>query len=244
MNIQLKEMKEDVCWCGWSWSPKCMKTLLDGGFQPDTSQHHRVTRTTNACAQSCPTLCEPPMDCSPAASTVHGIFQARILEWITISFSRGSSHVSWVSCIGRWILYHWATRKTLLISSKNHNLPTWEKWIHIKVKQGQRALTLWSWASRCLFLSGGMAHGIWWDLRSPTMDWTNSTAVRAPSPKHWTTRETPGSFSWSLFCLPLNFAPGVTLWPRSLASIASSALSHSLVHSSPGSVILFFFFFL
>ena len=127
------------------------------------------------------------------------------------------------------------------IVGKNNNLPTWEKWIHIKVKQGQQALTLWSWASRCLFLSGGMACGIWWDLRSPTMGWINSTAVRAPSPKHWTTRETPGSFSWSLFCLPLNFVPGVILWLRSLASIANSALSHSLVHISPGSVILFFF---
>jgi len=37
--------------------------------------------------QSCPTLCDP-MDCSLPASSVHGIFQARILEWIVISFSR------------------------------------------------------------------------------------------------------------------------------------------------------------
>ena len=46
-------------------------------------------------------------------SSVHGASQARILEWVAISFSRG---FSWprdqtrVSCIGRWILYHWATR--------------------------------------------------------------------------------------------------------------------------------------
>ena len=38
----------------------------------------------------CPTLCDP-MDCSPPGSTVHGILQARILEWVAISFSRGSS---------------------------------------------------------------------------------------------------------------------------------------------------------
>ena len=38
-------------------------------------------------AQSCPTLCNP-MDCSPAGSSVHEIFQARILEWVAISFSR------------------------------------------------------------------------------------------------------------------------------------------------------------
>ena len=41
-------------------------------------------------AQSCPTLCNS-MDCSLSGSSVHGIFQARMLEWIAISFSRGSS---------------------------------------------------------------------------------------------------------------------------------------------------------
>ena len=41
-------------------------------------------------AQSCPTLCNP-MDCSPASSFVHGISQARILEWVAISFPRRSS---------------------------------------------------------------------------------------------------------------------------------------------------------
>ena len=40
--------------------------------------------------QLCPTLCEP-MICSPPGSSVHGIFQARLLEWVAISFSRGSS---------------------------------------------------------------------------------------------------------------------------------------------------------
>ena len=65
-------------------------------------------------AQSCPILCDP-MDCSPPGSTVHGIFQIRIMEWVAISSSRASSwtrdstHISYVSCIGRWILYHWAT---------------------------------------------------------------------------------------------------------------------------------------
>ena len=63
------------------------------------------------CAQSCPTLCNP-VDCSPPCSSVHGTFQARIPEWVAISSSRGSSwprdwiHISYVSCIGRWILYH------------------------------------------------------------------------------------------------------------------------------------------
>ena len=41
-------------------------------------------------AQSCPTLCDP-LDCSPPGSSVHGILQTRILQWIAIFFSRGSS---------------------------------------------------------------------------------------------------------------------------------------------------------
>ena len=40
--------------------------------------------------QSCLTLCDP-MDCSPLGSSVHGILQAKILEWVAISFSRESS---------------------------------------------------------------------------------------------------------------------------------------------------------
>ena len=56
-------------------------------------------------------LCDP-MECSSPGSSVHGIFQSRILEWVAISYSRGSSqhrdqtHISHVPCIGRLILYH------------------------------------------------------------------------------------------------------------------------------------------
>ena len=49
------------------------------------------------------------MDCNLPGSTVHGISQARILECVAISFSRGSSRHkdwTWVSWLGRWILYH------------------------------------------------------------------------------------------------------------------------------------------
>ena len=55
-------------------------------------------------AQLCPTLCDP-MDYSPPDSSVHGISQARILEWVPMSSSRGSSqpgdqtHISYVSHI-------------------------------------------------------------------------------------------------------------------------------------------------
>ena len=62
-------------------------------------------------AQSCLSLCDL-VNCSPPGSCFFGIFQARILVWVTISFSRGSSklrdrtHVSCVSCFHRLILYH------------------------------------------------------------------------------------------------------------------------------------------
>ena len=72
--------------------------------------------------QLCSVLCDS-MDCSPPTSSIHGMFQARILEWVTFSSSRGSSrpmdpiHVSCISCMSRQILYHWATWETCLVGA-------------------------------------------------------------------------------------------------------------------------------
>ena len=64
------------------------------------------------CAKSLPsgpTLYDP-IDCSPPGSSVPGVLQVRMLEWVTVSLSRGSSQprgpspISYVSCIGRWAL--------------------------------------------------------------------------------------------------------------------------------------------
>ena len=63
-------------------------------------------------AQSCPPLCDP-RDYSPPGSSVHGVLQARLLEWIAISFSSGSSRPSdgsQVSCIAGGFFTVWATR--------------------------------------------------------------------------------------------------------------------------------------
>ena len=61
-------------------------------------------KSESEAALSCPTLCDP-MDCSPPGSSVHGIFQARVLEWVAIAFSRESSQprdLTWVShTVGR-----------------------------------------------------------------------------------------------------------------------------------------------
>ena len=68
-------------------------------------------------------LCCNPMDGSLPGSSVHScllLSQARILEWVAISFSRGSSWLmdrTYIFCIGRWILHHWATREVLLLLS-------------------------------------------------------------------------------------------------------------------------------
>ena len=65
--------------------------------------HHRTRQLTAAVAakslQSCPTLCDP-IDHSPPGSSVPGILQARMLEWVAISFSNACMHIKWLqSCL-------------------------------------------------------------------------------------------------------------------------------------------------
>ena len=72
---------------------------------------------TLICMHNCSILSNScnPKDCSPPGSFVHGLSQARIPEWVVISSSRGSSWpsnqtcMSYIFCIGKQILYHWAT---------------------------------------------------------------------------------------------------------------------------------------
>ena len=78
------------------------------------------------CAQLCPTLCNP-MDCNPPGSSVHGIFQPRVLEQVAISYSRGSSQPrdqTCVSCIaGRsFITESTGKPRTQLFLSKSRSL--------------------------------------------------------------------------------------------------------------------------
>ena len=66
--------------------------------------------------QSCPALCDP-MDCSLPGSSVHGIFQARIPEWVAMPFPgrvflTRESNLCLLHC--RWILYHWASKEAQL----------------------------------------------------------------------------------------------------------------------------------
>ena len=89
---------------------------------------HRVTESditehTQWQVMSCPTLCDP-VDYSPPGSSVHGIFQATILEWDAISYFRGSSqtrdqtHISSVSCTAGWFFTTESPRKPGRYKSK------------------------------------------------------------------------------------------------------------------------------
>ena len=83
----------------------------------------RLAKKVREVAQSCLTLCDP-MDCSLWGSSGHEIFQARILEWVAISFSRGSSwprdwkHAPCASYVAGEFFSCWAIRE----AHYNHNL--------------------------------------------------------------------------------------------------------------------------
>ena len=81
-----------------------------------THTHASLTYQFSSVAQSCLTLCDS-MECRPPGSSVHGIFQARILERVAMPSSRGSFRPrDWthVSCIAGVFFIHWATWETIL----------------------------------------------------------------------------------------------------------------------------------
>ena len=86
----------------------------------------KLKESESEVAESCLTLCDP-MDCSLPGSSVHGIFQARVLEWAAISFSKESSRPrdwTWVSRIAGRHFTIWATREAKLSNSQLQNKHT------------------------------------------------------------------------------------------------------------------------
>ena len=84
--------------------------LISVWLQTETEH---ICNCDHAHAQLCPTLCDS-MVCSLPGSSVHGILQARILQWVAMPFSKGffqPRDQTCISSVGRWILYHWATCK-------------------------------------------------------------------------------------------------------------------------------------
>ena len=83
------------------------------------------------CSQSCPTLCDP-MGCSLPGSSVHGILQARILEWVAIPFSRASSQPgdqTWVSHIAGRFFTVWTTREAQIQSPETKSYLRRSQWL-------------------------------------------------------------------------------------------------------------------
>ena len=97
-----------VCSSSWSRRQSGTTEQLNSNDDEYTSLHLSVYGCVHT---QCLTLCDP-MACSLPVFSVHRILQARILEWVAISFSRGSSwprDQTCISCIGKWILYQWST---------------------------------------------------------------------------------------------------------------------------------------
>ena len=87
--------------------------LLLGNFVKISQIYQKNWKVKALVSQSCLTTYNP-IDCSPPGSSVHGILQARILQWFAMPFSRGSSwsrNCIWVSCIAGRFFTTWATSK-------------------------------------------------------------------------------------------------------------------------------------
>ena len=100
----------------WNTSP-CKWSMLKKSSIIKIFERPFIVCEVSEVAQSCPTLCNP-VDCSLPGFSVHGILQARVLEWVAISFSRGSSQPR-----DRTQVFHnggrcfnlWATREYTLV---------------------------------------------------------------------------------------------------------------------------------
>ena len=91
------------------------------GFPGDSAVKSLPASAGVLVTQSSSTL-HDPKDCSPVGSSGHGIFQARILEWVSVPFSRGSSQPkdqSWVSCIAGRFFTIWDTREVHQLQETN-----------------------------------------------------------------------------------------------------------------------------
>ena len=106
-----------LTWMDHSWNCAAVQDSFTLILLPCflTSQNIRCVKGKVLVTQSCPTLCDP-MDYSLTGSSVHRIFRARILEWVAIPFSSGSSRPrdqTWVSCIADRRFTIWATREAI-----------------------------------------------------------------------------------------------------------------------------------
>ena len=106
-------------WLYWVWLVAHGIYFPDQGSHPDPPAlgvHMLATGPTMCWLFNCVQLWDS-MDCSPPGSSVHEILQARVLEWVSISYSRGSSQPrdqTWVPCIAGRFFTIWAIREAHL----------------------------------------------------------------------------------------------------------------------------------
>ena len=105
---------EEKCMNGWNNPGESIAVIKSIGFEVKQTYVLILSiQKESQVAQSCLTLCDP-MDCSTPGSSIHGISQARVLEWLAISFPRGSSWArdrTGVSLIAGRRFTVWATRE-------------------------------------------------------------------------------------------------------------------------------------
>ena len=142
-----------------------------------------------------------PQDSSQPGSSVHGILQARILEWAAISYSRASSwpkDLTWVSCIAGRFFTIWATRETegqrwdlhnfyfsLPYTSGSHNtVPRQQPHHHLEQIRNAHSRSptpdpmhqkFWVWGSAVCVLTSPFTHSSW---RTQTQEWVSSRNCR------------------------------------------------------------------
>ena len=159
----------------WKWS----ESWPHGGLAWDKSK-------VNVCSvtQMCLTLFDP-MGCSPPGSSVHGISQARMLEWVAIPSSRGSSWPRDLTCVS-WIHRHWQVDSLPLRTGEAQSLRYWTNLMWVADREDSEYVMRWRFSENTVCL-----RILWcwsWDKRE-ICSCTNTTTVTERG-GHWSLRHT------------------------------------------------------
>ena len=158
------------------------------------------------------------MDCRPPGFSVHGIFQARTLEWVAISFCRGSFQPrgrTCISCIGRLILDYWAIREAVYIYSSSYYFPLWLNRILSIVPCEIQFLLLFSHPA----MSGSLQPHRLWHTRTPSPS-PSPGVCPSSCPVHWWCHRAISS-SHSLFSSCPQSFPASRTFPVSQLFVSS-----------------------
>ena len=151
---------------------------INASFKKPLLKHVLILALKVLVAQSCPILCDP-VNCSLPGSSVYGILLARTLEWVAISFSRGSSQPrnrTHVSCIAGRFFTVWATREASLIVIYIFDIRvTWTPDTRggVGVAPGSRPVCNWLFAVSSRLITS--------TIRSLWTWWSSSTRGSLPS---------------------------------------------------------------